>query len=185
MKAHRGPCVALGLALTLCASTISAQTTYPARPIKLIAPFPPGGGTDIFARLVATRLNQTTGCANVRPAPQSVLVTCLALMPYAQDSYDFECGIETIEGEISRCSLRNDEFADVIVDSPSDERMRFENADGAADAVERLGSDLGRSLQQELDNTLKVGECLVGVNYLRHGAGLGRVALRPATLASK
>ena len=61
MKAHRGPCVALGLALTLCASTISAQTTYPARPIKLIAPFPPGGGTDIFARLVATRLTQSTG----------------------------------------------------------------------------------------------------------------------------
>ena len=61
MKAHRGPGVALGLALTLYASTISAQTAYPGRPIKLIAPFPPGGGTDIFARLVATRLTQATG----------------------------------------------------------------------------------------------------------------------------
>ena len=61
MKAHRGPGVALGLALTLYASTISTQTAYPARRIKLIAPFPPGGGTDIFARLVATRLTQATG----------------------------------------------------------------------------------------------------------------------------
>jgi hypothetical protein len=42
-----------------------------------------------------------------------------------------------------------------------------------------------RGLQQELDNTFKVGECLVGVDYLRHCAGLGLVALRPAILAPR
>ena len=52
---------ALGIALLVCSSVALAQTTYPTRPIKLIAPFPPGGGTDIFARLIATKLNQALG----------------------------------------------------------------------------------------------------------------------------
>jgi len=47
--------------LIMLAVTVAAQGVYPAKPIKLIAPFPPGGGTDIFARLVATKLNQTLG----------------------------------------------------------------------------------------------------------------------------
>ena len=61
MKSYRASCVALCFALIVLPGTVAAQAPYPARPIKLIAPFPPGGGTDIFARLVATRLNQTTG----------------------------------------------------------------------------------------------------------------------------
>jgi len=104
-------------------------------------------------------------------------------MSYSQDSADVECGIETIEGEIARCPSRDDELANVIVYSPADEWMCFENADCAPDALKRLRRSLGRSLQQELDNTFNVGEGLAGVNYLRHCAGLGLAALRPAILA--
>lgn len=38
---------------------------YPNRPIRLIVPFPPGGGTDTFARVVGDRLAQALGAAVV------------------------------------------------------------------------------------------------------------------------
>src|SRR5258706_12979723 len=38
-----------------------AQTSYPAKPIRLILPFPPGGSTDIVARLVGQKLTESWG----------------------------------------------------------------------------------------------------------------------------
>jgi tripartite-type tricarboxylate transporter receptor subunit TctC len=43
------------IALAFFVSAAAAQN-YPAKPIKLIVPFPPGGGTDISARTVASAL---------------------------------------------------------------------------------------------------------------------------------
>ncbi len=49
---------ALLLALMWCAH---AQTAYPDRPLRLIVPFPPGGGNDILARAVGQRLAESIG----------------------------------------------------------------------------------------------------------------------------
>src|SRR4051812_11202599 len=42
----------------LLAFGASAQQTYPTRPLRLIVPFPPGGGNDFVGRLVAQRLSE-------------------------------------------------------------------------------------------------------------------------------
>jgi tripartite-type tricarboxylate transporter receptor subunit TctC len=49
---------ALALVLPLAAG---AQTAWPTRPVRLIAPFPPGGTVDLVARAVAPGLSQALG----------------------------------------------------------------------------------------------------------------------------
>jgi len=55
-------CVCLTTLALLGAGTVAAQTpNYPAKPVRIIVGFAPGGGTDIIARLLAQRLTEATG----------------------------------------------------------------------------------------------------------------------------
>jgi tripartite-type tricarboxylate transporter receptor subunit TctC len=43
------------------ASDASAQEAYPAKPVRLVAPYPPGGSSDVMARVLAQKLSESLG----------------------------------------------------------------------------------------------------------------------------
>ncbi len=49
----------LALALAVTGTTAFSQAAYPTKPIRLVVPFPPGGGTDLIARTVAQKLTDS------------------------------------------------------------------------------------------------------------------------------
>jgi tripartite-type tricarboxylate transporter receptor subunit TctC len=51
----------VALALALCVAPVSAQPAWPAKPIRLIVPFPAGGQLDVVSRLFAERLAVVLG----------------------------------------------------------------------------------------------------------------------------
>jgi tripartite-type tricarboxylate transporter receptor subunit TctC len=53
--------VILAAGATLSASTVSWAQSWPVKPVRIIVPFGPGGGTDIQARVLTTFFNEQTG----------------------------------------------------------------------------------------------------------------------------
>jgi len=49
------------LLIAACGAEATAEPDYPTRPIKLVVPFPPGGGIDGTARIAATALGNVLG----------------------------------------------------------------------------------------------------------------------------
>lgn len=48
----------LAIAVAAVSSAVHAQADFPNRPIRLIVPFPPGGGTDFVSRVIAASLGE-------------------------------------------------------------------------------------------------------------------------------
>ena len=48
-------------AATLAAPSLHAQSAWPAKPVTIIVPFPPGGGTDAFARPLFAMMSKNVG----------------------------------------------------------------------------------------------------------------------------
>src|SRR5919199_189184 len=63
MKTSRGRCSVRVFALLLCAlcGTAWSQTSYPVKPIRLIVPWPPGGGADVLSRMLSPKLSEALG----------------------------------------------------------------------------------------------------------------------------
>jgi len=54
----------IAAALLLAAGTCAAQS-YPAKPIRIVVPFPPGGIADLFARVIGQKFGETWGQPSV------------------------------------------------------------------------------------------------------------------------
>jgi tripartite-type tricarboxylate transporter receptor subunit TctC len=55
------PAFATGVAIVFSAAAIAADAGYPTRPIRLIVGYPPGGSTDIAARLIGQKIAPVFG----------------------------------------------------------------------------------------------------------------------------
>src|ERR671924_1280590 len=51
----------LALIFLLIASTPVLAQPYPAKPIRMVVPFPAGGIADVYARLIGARVSETWG----------------------------------------------------------------------------------------------------------------------------
>jgi tripartite-type tricarboxylate transporter receptor subunit TctC len=84
-------------ALTIAAVHEAAAQAWPARTVRIVVPFPPGGGTDIISRTVAQKLGETWGQAVVvdnRGGANGIIGTDLAAKA-KPDGYTFVVVIAT------------------------------------------------------------------------------------------
>jgi tripartite-type tricarboxylate transporter receptor subunit TctC len=91
---------ALAIALVLAQSGAAPAADYPSQTIKIIVPFPPGGGVDVVARLIAPRLSESLSQSVIienRPgAGGSVGATAVAQSPH--DGYTLLLGTGSTHG---------------------------------------------------------------------------------------
>jgi tripartite-type tricarboxylate transporter receptor subunit TctC len=85
---------ALAFALALAASLATAQESWPSKTVKLVVPSSPGGGTDVFARLLAQALSESMGQQFIvenRPGASGT-VGAQAVASAPRDGYTFLVG---------------------------------------------------------------------------------------------
>lgn len=104
-----------GLAAALAARDASAQA-YPARPVRVIVPQPPGGGFDNVGRLLADRMGKQMGQSFVvenRPGSGTLVGTDLAAKAPAD-------GYALLVGSVSNLAINPGLYANLPYDSLRD-----------------------------------------------------------------
>jgi tripartite-type tricarboxylate transporter receptor subunit TctC len=86
--------IAALMLLPLGAAAQVATTSYPTKPVHMVVGFPPGGGTDIVARIVAQKLSETWGQQVIveNRAGASATTAAIVVARSAPDGYTLSMG---------------------------------------------------------------------------------------------
>ena len=118
-------CIAAGAALILCCASAGAAEIYPGKPIRVIVPFAPGGGTDMIARVLMQEASGPLGAPIVidnRGGAGGVVGTELGVRAPA-DGYTLTLGSGSYATSAALSDLTYDPVKDItpvilIGDSP-------------------------------------------------------------------
>ena len=91
---HRRTLLSL-VAIAALAPAAFAQSTWPSQPIRLIVPYPAGGGTDFFARLVAPGMGEALGQPVIvenRPGASGIIGATAVAKQLPADGHTFLLG---------------------------------------------------------------------------------------------
>ena len=133
-----------GVAIALLFASSGMAQTYPSQTVKIVVPFPPGGGVDVVARMIAPKLSEQLG--------QSVIIEnrggaggSLGAIAVAQAPRD---GYTLLLGTASTHGTNPNVYAKLPLRSGA--RLRARRADhpgasGAARQQQRAGEDRRRA----------------------------------------
>lgn len=98
MKIRRTASVVCAAMMTLSAGGAWAQAGYPVKPVRLVVPSSPGGGTDITARILAPKLTERLGQQVVveNRAGAGTMIGTEVVAKAAPDGYTLLMGLSTL-----------------------------------------------------------------------------------------
>lgn len=105
----------------------AAAQSYPVKPVRLIIPFPAGGGADIFARLIGRKLQEQTGQSFVADnrAGASGIIGCELVARAVPDGYTLLLGTTgthatnpAVYAKLPYHPIRDFEPISLVADSP-------------------------------------------------------------------
>ena len=104
----RTACLAL-LGLFVLTSSGHAQSTYPSRPVRIVVPSPPAGGTDIIARVLAENFSNAMGqqfFVENRPGAGN-MIGIESVARAAPDGYTFLMSASTLVAQLRASTRRS------------------------------------------------------------------------------
>jgi tripartite-type tricarboxylate transporter receptor subunit TctC len=173
-------CLVFGaaVAVVVTGATCAVAAAYPDKPVRMVVPFPPGGGTDVVARAIALKLTEQWGQSVVvdnRPGAASMVGTEM-LARAVPDGYTlgFVSMSHTINPSIYK-KLPFDpiaDFAPVVLAATAPNVLVVNPAVGAKSVAELVQIAKARPGKLNFPSSGNGGVSHLSMEMLRYAAGI-------------